>query len=248
MGAPSLADVIRAGIHSAAADLHVSIPATVVRVELGRGLVDAQPLVKDIFEGQAASVPVITNVPIVWPGAGGFRLTFPIAVDDVVLLVFSDRSLDLWLEKGGEVDPKDPRRHALSDAIAIPGLRSFNAPWSGAAADGVTLGKDGAAIVKITGSDVTVTLGPAASPQVQVTPTGVTFGLGGLTLGMPGGAPQPAALGTAVRTELDALWTALQAHTHPATCTGGTTAVSAPSVTKDAQTVEASALTLLEPQ
>jgi hypothetical protein len=166
VGAPSLADVIRAGIHSAAADLHVSIPATVVRVELGRGLVDAQPLVKDIFEGQAASVPVITNVPIVWPGAGGFRLTFPIAVDDVVLLVFSDRSLDLWLEKGGEVDPKDPRRHALSDAIAIPGLRSFNAPWSGASADGVTLGKDGGTQVKV--KDGAIELGGNAKAVARV--------------------------------------------------------------------------------
>jgi hypothetical protein len=143
VSAPSLAEVIRAFVREGAADLHVSIPAKVVRVELAKGLVDAQPLVKDLFEGQAVSVPVITNVPIVWPGAGGFRLTFPIAVGDTVLLVFSDRSLDLWLEKGGEVDPKDPRRHTLSDAIAIPGLRSFSAPWSGAAADGVTLGKDG---------------------------------------------------------------------------------------------------------
>lgn len=143
MSAPSLADVVRAFVREGAADLHVSIPAKVVRVELAKGLVDAQPLVKDVFEGQAVSVPVITNVPIVWPGAGGFRLTFPIAAGDVVLLVFSDRSLDLWLEKGGEVDPKDPRRHALSDAIAIPGLRSFREPWSGAAADGVTLGSDG---------------------------------------------------------------------------------------------------------
>lgn len=143
MSAPSLADVIRAFVREGAADLHVSIPAKVVRVDLAKGQLDAKPLVKDVFEGQAVSVPVITNVPIMWPGAGGFRLTFPLAVEDVVLLVFSDRSLDLWLEKGGEVDPGDPRRHALSDAIAIPGLRSFSSPWSGAAADGVTLGKDG---------------------------------------------------------------------------------------------------------
>lgn len=140
---PSLADVIRAFVREGAADLHVSIPAKVVRVELDKGLVDAQPLVKEVLEGQAVSVPVIPNVPIVWPGAGGFRLTFPIVAGDVVLLVFADRSLDLWLSKGGEVDPQDPRRHALSDAIAIPGLRSFNAPWAGADAGWVTLGKDG---------------------------------------------------------------------------------------------------------
>jgi hypothetical protein len=212
-----LADVVRAFVREGAADLHVSIPAKVVRVELAKGLVDAQPLVKDVFDGEAVSVPVITNVPIVWPGAGGFRLTFPIAAGDVVLLVFSDRSLDLWLEKGGEVDPEDPRRHALSDAIAIPGLRSFKEPWSGAAADGVALGKDGGTQVKV--KDGAIELG---------------------------GDAQPAALGTSVRTELDAIWTALQTHIHPATCTGGTTTVSAPAVTKAAETVESATVSLAE--
>jgi len=142
---PTLAQVIRAALRAHAADLHVAIPASVERVDLALGQVDARPLVKDLVGDQEAALralamPVITNVPIVWPGAGGCRLTFPLAVGDTVLLLFADRSLDVWLAKGGEVDPGDPRRHALSDAVAIPGLRPFSAPWAGAAGDGVTLG------------------------------------------------------------------------------------------------------------
>jgi hypothetical protein len=43
---------------------------------------------------------------------------------DPCLLIFSDRSLDSWLDRGGEVDPIDLRRHHLSDAVAILGVRA----------------------------------------------------------------------------------------------------------------------------
>lgn len=216
---PTLPEIIRAAIQAHDADLHVSIPAEVVRVDLAKGQVDARPLVKDVLTAGdgarvALSVPVIANVPIVWPGAGGFRLTFPVAAGDSVLLVFSDRSLDAWLARGGEVDPGDPRRHALSDAVAIPGLRSFKDAWAGAAADGVTLGAE-------------------AGPW------------------------QPAALGQAVRDELDALWTALQGHTHPVPALGlvsaspgnpvtGAAVASSPTVTKVAQAVRSTTVKVSE--
>lgn len=238
-----------------AEDLHVSIPAKVVRVELAKGLVDAQPLVKDVFDGQAVSVPVIPNVPVVWPGAGGYRLTFPIAAGDIVLLVFSDRSLDLWLEKGGEVDPEDPRRHALSDAIAIPGLRSFREPWTGAAEDAAVLGKDGAPQVKA--SSDAVTIGREGSPVVKVTGDAVMIGqpglsgikvtLSGVSLGKDDALVQPVALGTSVRTELDAIWAALQTHIH-AGVTSGSQVSGTAAVTRIAETVESDAFMVPVPE
>jgi hypothetical protein len=156
---PTLASVIRHAIDETVADLRVAMPARVERVDLSKGLLDAKPLVKDRVEipgkkgTQVISIPVVTNVPVIWPGAGGMRVTFPIAVGDMVLLVFSDRSLDVWLAQGGEVDPQDARKHALSDAVAIPGLRDFGHPWSGAADDGMTLGADDGMQLKITPSD-----------------------------------------------------------------------------------------------
>ncbi len=169
---PTLAEVIRSAIAAGASDLRVSIPASVERVDLAKGLIDARPLVKDLVGDRsdaltALSMPVITNVPVVWPGAGGFRLTFPIDKGDTVLLVFADRSLDVWLAKGGEVDPADPRHHALSDAIAIPGLRDFKSPWSGAASDGITLGKDGGLQVKV--KQATIELGGTDEPAAMAT-------------------------------------------------------------------------------
>jgi hypothetical protein len=145
--AKTLGDVIRRALEMHAADLHVSLPAEVVRFDAAKGLADVRPLVKDSREIDGERMllpfPVITNVPVQFPGAGGFRVTFPVAAGDACVLLFSDRSLDVWLAKGGEVDPIDDRRHALSDAVALLGVRDAAHPWSGVASDAMTLGHDG---------------------------------------------------------------------------------------------------------
>lgn len=64
----------------------------------------------------------VPNVPIAWPQAGGYSLTFPLAAGDEVMLVFSSRSLDEWklgAARSG-VEASDPRRFAVQDAIAFP--------------------------------------------------------------------------------------------------------------------------------
>jgi hypothetical protein len=166
---PTLSSVIRRAVEEGAADLHVSLPGRVEKVvDADKGIVDVKPLVSDRVEVagelRVISVPVVTNVPLMWPGGSRGGITWDIAVGDTVLLVFSDRSLDRWLAMSGEVDPEDPRRHALSDAVAIPGLRSFKEAV--------------------------------------------------------GGAAHPAAWADAIRTELDAIWTAIYGHTHPVPCAG----------------------------
>ena len=70
-----------------------------------------------------------------FPGSGAFPETFPLKAGDTVLLVFSSSSIDRWLSLGGEVDPIDDRRHHITDAMAIPGLRSMNAALPSTALD-----------------------------------------------------------------------------------------------------------------
>ena len=80
------------------------------------------------------TLPILEDVPILIPSGGGYSFTVPIKQGDEVLLVFSDTVLDGWLQNGvngtaftgGEtgVYPTDLRRHSLSDAVAICGLRS----------------------------------------------------------------------------------------------------------------------------
>jgi len=67
---------------------------------------------------------LLVDVPIVWPKAGGFVLTLPIAVNDEVLVNFSCRCIDAWWQSGGIQKPLEMRMHDLSDGFAIPGPSS----------------------------------------------------------------------------------------------------------------------------
>lgn len=144
---PTLAEVLQAAIDARLVDVHTSIPAKVTRYDAAKCLVDAAPLIRGPVLAEDGStsytaLPVVPNVPVSFPGAGGFRVTFPISIGDVVLLVFSEASLERWLQFGGEVDPQDPRRFALSDAVAIPGVRPF-ADVQAAATDAVVIESNG---------------------------------------------------------------------------------------------------------
>ena len=75
-------------------------------------------------------MPLIENVPLVVPSCNGFAVTLPVKPGDTCLLIFSDRSLDEFLDSGGLSNPcsgysddtTSPRQHALTDAICVPGL------------------------------------------------------------------------------------------------------------------------------
>lgn len=70
--------------------------------------------------------PAIINVPVVFPFAGGFGCTFPVSNGDSCLLIFSQRSIDNFLQSGGiqppEIDIPGSRHHDMTDAFAIMGL------------------------------------------------------------------------------------------------------------------------------
>lgn len=163
---PSLAEVIRLAIDNRLADVHVALPASVERYNPTLQLIDAKPLLRQMVEGEdgaevSLSLPVVTNVPVIFPGASGFRLTFPLAKGDVVLLVVSERSLDRWKTVGGEVNPVDLRTHHISDAVAIPGLHPNTKPWTGAAITHATIGKDGGPQVELKSNEIVLGGGSA---------------------------------------------------------------------------------------
>lgn len=70
------------------------------------------------------NLPVLPDVPVVFPHGGGFCLTYPLKKGDEVLVVFASRCIDAWWQSGGVQPEAELRMHDLSDGIAIPG------PWS----------------------------------------------------------------------------------------------------------------------
>src|SRR5690606_18511952 len=105
-------------------DLHVALPARVERFDPATLRGDVVPLVKRRVtnDGEPEPLPPILDVPFWMPKAGPFVLRLPVRRGDVVLVVFSERALDYLLVDGNPQEPRFRRRHALDDAIAIPGL------------------------------------------------------------------------------------------------------------------------------
>jgi len=127
----SLSEPIRRALRQQAAALHVSLPARIEQYDHAEQRANVLPLIKrEYADGLIESIPVVSDVPVVWPRSGGAQMTMPVKRGDTVLLVFADRSIDNWLAQGGEIEPDDRRQHDISDAVAIPGLVSF-ADWGG---------------------------------------------------------------------------------------------------------------------
>lgn len=213
---PDLAELLREAVDHALRDVHVALPGRVESFDADAQTAQVQPLVKrrDFAAEQARRMPVLNGVPVVFPSAGGYRLTFPLAKGDTVLLVFAHRSLDVWQANGGEVDPGDLRHHDVSDAVAIVGLHDNRHPLSDFATDGLVLGKDGGATVKVTDGAITVDAGSGT-----VTLKAGTVNVEGSTAVNLGGAS--AVLGVARMTDT------VQAGPFPGTITRGSVKIKA---------------------
>jgi len=115
---------LRLALESQQAQIWTALPGIVSGVDLDKQTVSVQPSVQGSVsdaQGNVSNVnlPVLVDVPIVWPRAGGFALTFPIKAGDEVLVVFSSRCIDSWWQSGGVGVAAEARMHDLSDGFAV---------------------------------------------------------------------------------------------------------------------------------
>ncbi len=218
----SLQEVANNAASRAMRNLYTCAPAKVVKWDSSKQRANCQILIKRVDKDEededvVSSYPVVPGVPVMFIGAGGFRLTCPIkdgpqGSETTGLLMFSHLSLDKWLTgSGAEVDPEHAHDHALGDAIFLPGLKPFGDPWS-SAPDFMSIGNDGDTGLQIRISADTVIL---AATEANA---------------------QFVALAQKVADELEKIKTAHNTHVHVLTISaqsgaGGTGTAAAPVVT-----------------
>jgi hypothetical protein len=157
--APALSEIVAAAGARLARSLRVSEVARVETYDAATGKISATPWIEegDVGEDGARRSKrrqTIPNIPVAWPGGGGARITFALRPGDTVLLVYSDRSLDRWLVRGGFVDPADDRAHHDSDCVAFPTVYDF-ASAPAAPDDRVRIGPpSGDAAIEITDTEI----------------------------------------------------------------------------------------------
>lgn len=128
---------------------------------------------------KSAPLPLLVDVPVVFPRGGGCTLTFPIQEGDECLVVFSDRCIDFWWQNGGVQEPVDPRQHDLSDAFALVGPMSQVQKISAVNMNAVELRSDD--------GDTKISLNPTSGTIAGTAPGG--FNLNGLQI-LPDGRLQ----------------------------------------------------------
>lgn len=120
---------LRIALDGRQAMIWTALPAIVESVNLNAMTLEAQPAIQGIMQNSDGSetlvnLPLLVDVPICFPSAGGFTLTLPIQAGDEVLVIIASRCIDSWWQNGGIGVPMETRMHDLSDGFAVPGPRS----------------------------------------------------------------------------------------------------------------------------
>lgn len=114
------------GARKVLADLHTALPGRIVSyddstmtatVELG--------IQRQYQDKEPQTYPLIDDVPVILPAFKTCQIRPPASELNgcTCLVVFTERSIDEWLNGDGEpVPPFETRRFSISDAVAIPGL------------------------------------------------------------------------------------------------------------------------------
>lgn len=196
--ARTLTEAMRTAIEGALLETRTCTPVEVQSYDATSQRATVVPLLKrKTAAGEVIESKPVANVPVLHLRAGGFCITLPVAAGDVGLLLCSDRSLDLWKEQGGKVDPQSGRHHSMDDGVFLPGLHHWGDPVQQSSSSSLIIGaEDGLPLLRMT---------PAG--EVKITATAVRLGDPDATAAL--------ALATLVDARLTTLQAAHDAHVHP---------------------------------
>lgn len=108
-------------------DFHTCLPGRVEKYDFKTQKATVKPLLKKVYNDKSVlEMPVLPNVPVIFPRTKRSGVTFPLERGDGVLLLFTERALERWKLSGDVSEPGDSRRFDLTDSVCIPGLFSFN--------------------------------------------------------------------------------------------------------------------------
>lgn len=205
--------------------LHTAYPGSIVSYDPDTKTCSVKIHYSDFYQAEGAEPiredwPPLEDVPVLFPRGGGWAITFPLAADDPVLVVFCERSLDEWAASDGKSDlsPTLPVTHDASDCIVIAGL------FPTKAAEGLAHAEN----LIISHGDGNLEMHLTPDGEMQVKAGKVRFG----TLA----ADKALALAEKCDARLDALESFANAHTHICVNIGAPCLPGVPTVTPGSTT------------
>jgi hypothetical protein len=195
---PTLAQLIKQAIENRLLDVHTALIAKVESYDAEKQLANVSPVLKRRVRGMdggwvGEQLPVLCDVPVLFPRAGGFFISFPIQPGDFVQLVFNEVDIEEWLD---ETTPTiaHSQRFTTQGAVAIPGIFSQSKTLTGAHKTNFVAGKDGGLQIHIDGDKIR--LGSEKADEAL-------------------------AIASRVEAELQKIIGAFNGHIHTGTCTTG---------------------------
>lgn len=211
----TMVDAIRNAVIYQLLNIHTAFPGAVVTYDYSTKKASIQPLVdKKYTDGTTQAMPILNNVPVIFPFASGASITFPVSAGDYCLVLCCERSIDNFLSNGAQSPPSDPRKFDLSDGVAIMGLMPFSETSPATNNTDFLIGYSGSEIRIKPNGDVTiktagkVAIGNPTTEVLQVISTLMTYLQGAAVTGTVLGGPlNPAftALVAALQTQLNAI-------------------------------------------
>lgn len=124
-------EALRTAIEGYAAEnLWTSLPGIVVSYSPVQQTVVVQPTIQLQVRNKNGSfqwlpIPVLNDVPVVFPSGSIFGLSWAPQPNDEVLVVFSSRCIDNWWAYGNNAATQAQLRlHSISDGFCVPGPKS----------------------------------------------------------------------------------------------------------------------------
>lgn len=110
-------------------EIQTSLPAIIQSFDPVKRTCTAQPTIRYQMTNydntkKWVTLPIIVDIPVIFPSGGGYTLTFPIKQGDECLLIFASRCIDAWWYSGGVQNQDDIRFHDYSDGFALVGVNS----------------------------------------------------------------------------------------------------------------------------
>ncbi|KPV60714.1 hypothetical protein QJ48_04060 [Paenibacillus sp. A3] len=129
LGKGNSEEFYRRMLENFASNLRVAVPGIIQEFDPVTQTVSVQVAIREkIIDSYMlqhwVEIPLLLDVPIVIPRAGGFALTLPVKPGDECLVVFADSCIDAWFSSGGVQNQIERRRHDLSDGFALLGVWS----------------------------------------------------------------------------------------------------------------------------
>lgn len=176
-------------------NFHVCLPCIVQKYNSDSNTIECQPTIRErvINEDNIITYqnyPLLVDVPVCFTQSSNASITFPINTGDECIVVFSDLAIDNWFVNGNIQNPVEQRRHDLSDAFAIFGVRNQNKNQPQYDNDSLIINYKNS-VLKITDSDILFTIKGRKDYSLNVLIDEVEFlrnhvhTVGGQTTGRP---------------------------------------------------------------